>query len=78
MHLVNSASFRTAVAPILAGVLYFAGHAGELAFSSADDGDAVFVAFGVAGIVARGIAFWGLREILSGTWSLVRFEHRVV
>jgi len=50
-------------------------------FSSADDGDAVFVAVGIARIVALGIAFWGLREILSGTWSLVwnvRFEHRVV
>jgi hypothetical protein len=47
-------------------------------FSSADGGDAVFVAFGVGGIVALGIAFSGLREILSGTWSLVRFEHRVV
>jgi len=44
----------------------------------ADGGDAVFVAFGVAGIVALGIAFWGLREVLSCTWNLVRFEHRVV
>jgi hypothetical protein len=78
MNVVNSASFRTAVAAILAGVVYFAGPAGELAFQLGDGGDAVFVAFGVGGIVALGIAFWGLREILSGTWSLVRFEHRVV
>jgi hypothetical protein len=58
---------RTAIAAILAGVLYFAGQAGELAFSSSDDGDAVFVALGVAGIVALGFAFWGLRTIVSGT-----------
>jgi hypothetical protein len=58
---------RTAVAAILAGVLYFAGQAGELAFSSADASDAVFVALGVAGIVALGVAFWGLRDIVSGT-----------
>ncbi|MGH2995792.1 MAG: hypothetical protein ACRDM9_05710 [Gaiellaceae bacterium] len=61
---MNGASFRTAVAAILAGALYFAGQAGELAFSSTDDGDA---AFGAAGIVALGVAFWGLREIVSGT-----------
>ncbi len=60
-------SLRTAMAAILAGALYFAGQAGELAFSSADDGDAVFVAFGAAGIVALGVAFWGLREIVSHT-----------
>lgn len=42
---------RTAIAAILAGVLYFAGQAGELAFSSSNDGDAVFVALGLAGIV---------------------------
>jgi uncharacterized protein (DUF983 family) len=60
-------SSRTAVAAILAGLLYFAGQAGELAFSSADDGDAVFVALGVAGLVALGVALWGLRDIVSGT-----------
>ena len=58
---------RTAIGAILAGVLYFAGQAGELAFSSSDDGEAVFVALGVAGIVALGVAFWGLRTIVSGT-----------
>jgi hypothetical protein len=55
------------VAAIFAGAPYFAGQAGELAFSSADDGDAVFAAFGAAGIVALGVAFWGLREIVSRT-----------
>jgi hypothetical protein len=64
---VNGAVTRTAVAAILAGLLLFAGQGGELAFSSSDDGDAVFVALGVAGIVALGVAFWGLREIVSAT-----------
>jgi hypothetical protein len=59
---VNGAVTRTAVAAILAGVLYFAGQAGDLVFSSSP----VFVAFGVAGIVALGVAFWGLRDIVSG------------
>lgn len=58
---------HTAVAAILGGLLFFAGQAGELAFSSSDDGDAVFAALGIAGIVALGIAFWGLRDTVSGT-----------
>jgi hypothetical protein len=64
---VSGTNFRTAVAAILAGVLYFAGQAGELVFSSLNEGDAVFVALGAAGIVALGVAFWGLRDIVSGT-----------
>lgn len=64
---MNAKSLRTAVAAILAGVLYFAGQAGELVFSSSNEGDAVFVALGASGIVALGVAFWGLRDIVSGT-----------
>jgi hypothetical protein len=60
---VNGTRFRTAVAAIVAGVLYFAGQAGDLVFRSSP----VFVALGVAGIVALGVAFWGLRDIVSGT-----------
>jgi hypothetical protein len=63
---VNGSVIRTAAAAILAGVLYFAGQAGELVFRASDDGGAVFVAFGVAGIVALGVALWGLRDIVSG------------
>ena len=59
--------FRTGVAAILAGVFYLAGQGGELAFDEALGGEAVFVAFGVAGIVALGLAFWGLRPIVSAT-----------
>ncbi len=64
---MNAAVTRTAVAAILAGVFYFAGQGGELAFDEAFGGEAVFVAFGVAGIVALGLAFWGLRPIVSAT-----------
>jgi hypothetical protein len=58
---------RTGLAAILAGVLYFAGQGGELAFDGDQDGEAVFIAFGTAGFVALGVALWGLREIVSGT-----------
>lgn len=58
--------FGTGLAAILAGALYFAGQGGELAFDELG-GETVFVAFGVAGIVALGLAFWGLRPIVSAT-----------
>lgn len=59
---------RTGVAAILAGILYFAGQGGELVFdSTSDGGEAVFVAFGAAGILSLGVAFWGLRDLVSGT-----------
>jgi hypothetical protein len=63
---VSGTSFRTGVAAILAGVLFFAGQGGDLAFSSADASGAVFVAFWIAGTVALGVAFWGLRDLVSG------------
>ena len=58
--------FRTGLAAILAGALWFAGQGGELAFDEFG-GETVFVALGVAGIVALGLACWGLRPIVSGT-----------
>jgi hypothetical protein len=64
---VSAPSFRTGLAALLAGVLYFAGHVGELAFDTLFGGEAVFAALGIAGIVALGVAFWGLREVVSGT-----------
>jgi hypothetical protein len=54
---------RTGVAAILAGVLIFAGQAGELAF-----GDAVgplWVALGVLGIAALVVAIWGLGSLVT-------------
>jgi hypothetical protein len=65
---VSGPDVRTGVAAILAGVLYFLGQAGDLAFSTTtEDGGAIFVVFVIAGIVALGVAFWGLREVVSGT-----------
>jgi hypothetical protein len=49
---------RTGVAAILAGVLIFAGQAGELAFGNALT--PLWVAFGVLGIAALVVAIWGL------------------
>lgn len=54
---------RTGVAAILAGVLIFAGQAGELVF-----GDAVgplWVALGVLGIAALVVAIWGLGSVVT-------------
>jgi hypothetical protein len=49
-------------------VLIFAGQGGELVFGSPSDlVDAVFVALVGAGIVALGVALWGLRDVIAGT-----------
>jgi hypothetical protein len=59
---------RTGVAAILAGVLIFAGQGGELVFGSPSDlVGAVFVALLGAGVVALGVALWGLRDLIAGT-----------
>jgi len=59
---------RTGVAAILAGLLIFAGHGGELIFGSPSDlVDGVFVGLWVAGIVALGVALWGLRDLTTGS-----------
>jgi hypothetical protein len=59
---------RTGVAAILAGALIFAGQAGELVFSSPSDFvGGVFVALWTAGMVALGVALWGLRDLIAGT-----------
>jgi hypothetical protein len=56
---------RTGTAAILAGALIFAGQAGELLFGSPSDlVDAVFVTLAGAGIVALGVALWGLRGLI--------------
>jgi len=57
---------RTGVAAVAAGTLYFLGHGGELAFDEAVP-EGFYVAAGVAGFVALGVALWGLRPLVSGT-----------
>ena len=60
---------RTAIAAILAGVLIFAGQAGELIFGSRSGlVTAVYVLLGGGGILALGIALWGLRAFTRSTW----------
>lgn len=56
---------RTGLAAILAGALIFAGQAGELVFGSPSDlVDAFLVLLAGAGIVALGVALWGLRDLI--------------
>jgi hypothetical protein len=56
-----NATRRAGVGAILAGALYFAGHGGELLF---DEPEGLFVAIGVVGFVALGVAIWYLRELM--------------
>jgi hypothetical protein len=59
---------RTGVAAILAGALIFAGQAGELVFGSPSDAvGAAFIVLFAGGVLAFGIAFWGLRTLLRGS-----------
>lgn len=54
---------RTGLAAILAGVLIFAGQAGELVFTNAPT--ALWVALGVPGIAALVAAIWGLGGLVT-------------
>jgi hypothetical protein len=58
--------FRTGLAAILAGALYFAGQGGELVFGDEVPG-AVYVILGIGGFVALAVALWGLRNVLAGS-----------
>ena len=61
--MVVSPDSRTGVAAILAGLLYFAGQASELAFGNALT--PLWVALGVLGIAAFVVAIWGLGRLVS-------------
>ena len=58
--------FRTGLAAILAGALYFAGQGGEVVFGENVPG-AVYVILGIGGFVALAVALWGLRNVLAGS-----------
>ena len=58
-----SSDARTGVTAILAGVLYFAGQSGELAFGNALN--PLWVALGVLGIAALVVAIWGLGRLVN-------------
>src|SRR5215212_3470449 len=58
----------TALAAILAGVLIFAGQAGELVFGSpSDQVTVVYVLLYGGGVVALAVALWGLRALAGST-----------
>jgi hypothetical protein len=59
---------HTGLASVLAGLLIFAGQGGELVFGSPSRVvDVLFVVLGGAGLIALGIAVWGLRGLVSTT-----------
>jgi hypothetical protein len=59
---------RTALAAILAGVLIFAGQAGELVFGSPSGlVGVVYALLAGGGVVALGVALWGLRDLVGAT-----------
>jgi hypothetical protein len=61
-------TFSTALAAILAGVLIFAGQVGELVFGSpSDQATVVYVLLYGGGVVALGVALWGLRVLAGST-----------
>jgi hypothetical protein len=61
-------TFATGIAAILAGLLIFAGQAGELAFGSPSNlTDVVYVLLLGGGVVALGFALWGLRRLVGST-----------
>jgi hypothetical protein len=60
--------FVTAAAAILAGLLIFAGQAGELVFGSSSDlVGVVYVLLVAGGLAALGVALWGLQPLAGST-----------
>jgi hypothetical protein len=61
-------TLATAIAAMLAGLLIFAGQAGELAFGSPSDlAGVVYVLLVGGGVAALGVALWGLRTLAEST-----------
>lgn len=59
---------RTGAAAILAGLLLFAGQAGELVLGSPSLAmDLLFVVLGGVGLLALAVAVWGLRALVAST-----------
>jgi hypothetical protein len=65
---VSRSDSRTGVAAILAGALIFAGQGAELVFGSTRNlVGGVYVVLWSAGVLALGVALWGLRTVIAGT-----------
>src|SRR5687767_11560276 len=59
---------RTGFAAVMAGRVIFAGQSGPLVFGSPSRlVDVVFVVLGGIGLIALGVAVWGLRGLVSGS-----------
>ena len=59
---------RTGFAAVMAGLFIFAGQGGELVFGSPSRlVDVLFVVLGGTGLIALGVAVWGLRRLVSGS-----------
>src|SRR5215216_753979 len=59
---------RTGFAAVMAGLFIFAGQGGELVFRSPSRlVDVLFVVLGGTGLIALGVAVWGLRRLVSGS-----------
>jgi hypothetical protein len=66
MVVVAGSRRRTGFAAIMAGLLIFAGQGGELVFGSPSRlVDVLFVVLGGTGLIALGVAVWGLRGLVS-------------
>ena len=64
---MDDVSRRTGVAAVVAGAAFFAGQGGELAFGTPERWvHLLFVIAASVGLVALGVAVWGLRTLVSG------------
>jgi hypothetical protein len=68
MGVVAGSRRRTGFAAVMAGLFIFAGQGGELVFGSPSRlVDVLFVVLGGIGLIALGVAVWGLRGLVSGS-----------
>jgi hypothetical protein len=66
MALVAESRRRTGSAAVMAGLFIFAGQGGEFVFGSPSRlVDVLFVVLGGTGLIALGVAVWGLRGLVS-------------
>jgi hypothetical protein len=68
MGVVAGSRRRTGFAAVMAGLFIFAGQGGQLVFGSPSRlVDVLFVVLGGIGLIALGVAVWGLRGLVSGS-----------
>ena len=68
MGVVAGSRRRTGFAAVMAGLVIFGGQGGQLVFGSPSRlVDVLFVVLGGIGLIALGVAVWGLRGLVSGS-----------